>query len=775
MGLRIGGAPDEPTPARPGKFTAENPPPDRVSKPKEGTKTFTEDPAGLSPAEAKSWLEIQIPYENHATNPDLAVQAYSFCKDLVHKFQSRMHPVYDQWAVNQSFIRGTYYNRSPWDVDDIHSPAMYVALETLVPRIEEAIYPNREWFQCLGREKMDKKDQDKLRDLLLYQMEAIDHIGDANGGIRDMLTYQIVCAKIYWDTHIDNTRVKREWSKETIEGKTKWKSKVSRDEKIVFNGPRCNLIDPFDMLFDTDRTKIEEMQYIGNWCRLPYSYIERMGNLGLYANHTELWDQAPLSRWDYSTYEKEERKPDYGHYVTGQKYNQDGDKEFEVLELWGKYDIHRNGAPVECVITIANNNVILQVRENYHDDKHRPYAIGRAARDAHDLLNVGPLDHCARLNAAQDFHRQLFSRAHENTITPTVLIDEQNDIPREVTALHAGKFITVNDINGVKELKLSSTLNDWAGTEAILNTNIEEVSGATKAVKGSGASDTATENINDLKEASRRLRAYVNSYTQFENDILRQFHSLNRQFCTGPIKYRVLGKRAAGMDIYDVLEPELLNYDVDFDFAATGSIHSGELRHTQLLQFLNVAHPYVVAQMGQINIPYLLKELAREALPSLDVDKVIKVPTPLDELLTQSQENMLLAQGQKLEVDPQDDDETHLEELSELKLRAVYGQLDDHVAMAVLEHWNKHVIQLERKRQQQAASQNQPPTYQPGQQDALTAQRGTTGNQQPYGRLGSGSPAQTPFGETPGPGNGAQTPSADRQMGAPQTQNQPGY
>jgi len=749
--------------------------PKEVSRPIEKKKTFVE---GLEPTpeELQDWLQLQVPYPNMAKDQETRQRAYNYCEEVVKKFQTAMFPVWDQWSLNLSFVRGTHIHD---DESEIHNPATYVAVETLVPRIEETVFPNRNWFQVIGKDEMDKRDQEKIRDLIISQLDQIKYTDKANGGIRDMIQYSIATWKVYWHAQTDGTRLDYKWVQdgETEDGKRKWTCEIKQREKIVFNGPMVELVDEFDMIYDSERTSAQDMAYIGNWSRMSYSQIANLGKMGWYENWEELYEQEPLGRWDFTEWYKQERKPDYGTYLMGNRAPMGGDKQFDILEIWCRFDIYGNGRPVECVLTMANNNVVLQIRENYFHDKHRPFSLARAAREEHDLLNVGPLDHATRLNAAMDFHRGLASRSHENSITPIVLVDDQLDMPREYASMHSGKFIGVGGLSqnpgGVQQLRLASTLADYLAMEENLETDVEEVTGATKSLKGSGQADTATENVNDLREASRRLRSYVRSFALSQNEILRQIHSLNRQFCTGPIKYRTLGKRGIGMDhIYDVVEPELLNHDVDFEFSALGSIHSPELRSTELLQAMNIGAPWIEKHATEVDTLYLLRELFRDRLSHLDLDRVIRIPTPMDELLTQKQENLLLMQGQIVPVDKQDDDEHHLEELSDLHTRALSGDLEDHAVLAVMDHWNKHIIQMERKQQAQKAQSAMGPTFQPGQE--REGQTGTTGNDKPYGsRLSNNAPAEHPVGETPGPATSANVPSMHRQMGAFQDQNQP--
>jgi hypothetical protein len=261
---------------------------------------------------------------------------------------------------------------------------------------------------------------------------------------------------------------------------------------------------------------------------------------------------------------------------------------------------------------------------------------------------------------------------------------------------------------------------------------------------------------------------------------------LNQQYVTGPMKFRVLGKEAKGLEAYETVDPEMLQGRLDFTFTALGSLHSGDLVATQVMQFLNLTAPIAAKYPGMVNEPLLLKILAQHIVGGVDSADIIHIPTRSQDLVTQHEENWMLAQGQKVRIDELDDDEEHLDSMLEwfgddllFGDGTGYGDISPKVIENIKLHYQAHYNSLQQKRAEKKREQQGTggPFATPQQQ--LESNRGTTGNQQmPNGAAVVNKQAS----ETGGPGsqaaqtNGApnmqQVPAADRTQGFFQTENQ---
>jgi hypothetical protein len=655
---------------------------------------------------------------------------------------------------------------------------MYKAVERMVPRIEEQVLSYEKWFQTHGREDSDKKQTQKITAFLTWQLEQDRFRMSVQPAIRTMLIYGFCAIKTWWETRYER-RIKRSHRRVMEAGKSKIKTSLKETEQVVFNGPRQRLVDPFDFVIDMDATDVPNSKFIGDVTKMTFDQIAALGREGVFQNWEGLADASMLERHDYNAWYKEERDRGMHEITHGRQQVRGGPKEFYIAEIWGLFDLYDEGFTRECVVTVANFTVPIRIQENPFDDKHRPYACARANRDAFDFFSIAPLDNAIRPQLEMNQHRDLALKSHKLALSPFLFVADTDDLPDNLWEIEPGAILPVANPGAISEVSLKSTMGEMQYSDQILSMDIEEVSGGTRVLGGVDNSNTATESTNKLSESSRRLRAYIQSYTMGLNDMLTQWHALNTQYVTNAMEFRVLGKGAKGLNAYEEIDPEILQTEVDFTFTALGSLHSGDLRATQLMQYLNLMAPMMQQHPGAFDQLRMARLLWDDMVGAIDGSEVIHIPTPVNELLSQDEETIMLLQGQEVEVDDQDDHEEHLEAL--LPVMDNIHAYDASVRALLARHYEQHVSKLNQKRsaarrQQQEQQQNQQmPFAQP--QQPLDPNRGTTGNQrmqngavQPGDGSMFGQPGSTP-GETPGMAGMGQMAAMDRQPGMFQDQN----
>jgi len=148
-------------------------------------------------------------------------------------------------------------------------------------------------------------------------------------------------------------------------------------------------------------------------------------------------------------------------------------------------------------------------------------------------------------------------------------------------------------------------------------------------------------------------------------------------------------------------------------------------------------------------------------------EKKIFKDISLDDMLPQHVENLMMAQGQKVAVHPQDNDEEHIANMEHVFTGDAFGKFPVKTQKLFMEHLAGHEMAMEQKRLQQQAAQNPAQTMLPAQQQA--GRNGTI----PGPATATDSVAQTPRGETPGPPDPSKVAAPGRQMSTSQTNNSP--
>lgn len=731
----------------------------------EGTDTIRDSLEGNDPEALHSWVDAQIPYRNLASDQTIADRARGFVTTLFKQFEQKTANNRDKWLVIERLLRGESYTEATYAGRPVHVPELYKAREVLIPRLREAVLDYDPPFEVVGREQMDVRQELQIRETLRYQLDKAGFDRMVEPALRLLLTYGFCVVKTWWSSQTEK-RVVRE-VKRTID-KNGVKRVITRKEKevITYNGPKCRLVDPFSFFVDTNSSSVQESTFVGDSCVMTYDEIEALGKMGVYENYQELLVEEPKSD-PYRTRALVDRSQDLtpnndaGH-LDG------GPKKFIVSEFWGLFDPDGTGRTREFVITIANNKTVLRVQENPFDDKHRPYAVARCQAEAFTFFNVGPLDHGVHIQLQMDDLRTLLFEAQKLAMCPIGVASDDAEIPESLLGILPG---TVFRGQRVDWMKVQSPIGEARYMEDILRRDIEEVTGAPRIFEGGGENTTATEVERKIQEGNKRTRGLIFSFTGLMESLLQQMHSLNAQYMTQSMKFRILGTAGVHLDAYEEVGPETFNSEIDFKFVGIANLGTLGLRATQLQQFLTIMAPFLQAYPNVVDVPKLLQQLYKHLCGDQLAEDIVKVPPTLDTMIPQKEENILLAQGQRVQTHDMDDDKAHLKDLEPIFQN--FERYSVAVQNVFMMHAQEHATQMQRKAVQKKAVNSATPKVASAQNpDELgDSQRGTQEARGPQGPATMGGPGQSMSGETPGPERGGAVPSADRPGGMFQTQN----
>lgn len=731
----------------------------------EGKSTITVGVDGVRPGQLREWSRNLAPYRNLAGDKSIADRARLYANGITTNHDRATEEHRNRWDVIDYMMKGQ--TLTEWDGPDaVHVPELYKMLETLVPRIEDAVTMFDPWFSVKGREHLDKLKSGKVKAFLDYQLDQAKFSELVPYSIRVMLMYGFCVMKTWWHWETD-VRVEKRHRVEQLKDGSKRRVTESREvDKVVYEGPKIKLVDPYWFIIDPKATTPREAEYIGDTCEMTYDQIAELGEQGVYENWRKLADEEPRGSGELADRSRYSRSGANGDF--GERRPIGAPKKFMVTEIWGRFDIYGTGRTRECVITVANGDTVLRVQENPFDDKHRPYAIAKANKYAYDFYSVGPLDHCIPLSIELDTHRQIGLEANKLAMCPIIFTEETSDAPDSLWGVEPGTVFK-GDYQSLHQLKIGTSLREMAEAESILRRDIEEVAGAPRIFEGTeGGETTATAVERKIQEGNKRVRGYVRAYTSMCEDLLSQMHALNKQYVTRDMKFRVMGKAGARLEEYELAQPEDFLPEVDFEFVGISNLHTLGMEATNLQQFMAAIFPLVQMHPGIVDIPELASRL-HDALLGRGADKpIVNVPDPLDELLTQHDENVLMIHGHKVPINRQDDDAEHAKIIEE----AVFGNqelwesLHPDIKDLFTVHYERHLQALRGGEVREMAAQNPKPYVAAG--SAAFPGQGSLPMPQ------NQDPRQSPPGETPGPTNMMRQATMGRSQPFSQTDNQIG-
>jgi len=725
------------------------------------------------------WIQAQINYEDISHDEEIAQMAVSYTEMQVNRYDGATADIVDKWETIDYMLRGNTLSNL-FKGSDIHVPILYTMVEALVPRVVEAITSMRPWFEVEGRDKIDKQRARKIQAYLRYEVDQTKLERRMEEIARTLITYQFVALKTRWDVRYReriNREVERTMGKD---GLPSFKITPKRENEKYYEGNRFDIVAPYLFLCDVTRTDPQDMSFIGDITLMREDEIAEMANSKTYnaAAVDELIEEGKRGHATAGVFSARARMAqrslaaDIFATPTGRERHKGEPGEFEVREIWCRW--RPSGADSkdefkEWVLTTCNGKA-LRVQENFYDDKRRPYAVARAAKEPFDFFNVGVLDHAIRLNMEIDDHRNLARLSHRLALSPITQVGHDSDWPESLFDIEPGQVFRGKD--APNWLKVQSTIGEMIPFEQVLRMDMERATGAPEIFEGSGQNSTATEVERKVQEGNRRLRRLVFSLSDGLEDLLRHFHGNAQQFLTYQKAFRVLNEKAVGMlDL--AISPDDFADPVDIVISGPERLSSYGLRATQMstwMQQYGVLLP-ALQQAGAVNLPMLAK-VGWERIMGEDMGSdIIAVPERSDEMLNPTDENLIMLMGSQVEVHEADDDMEH-DKAHMVAQQAAEARGDSEAVKRVIEHRARHRSQSQRKAARAAAAASpQPGPFPPGGEIAPRHAPAEGRGYQPTPDLMGAAPQKTPPRETPGPARPASTGSPDRSPSAPQTAN----
>ncbi|MBP7572270.1 MAG: hypothetical protein KBA95_19630, partial [Acidobacteria bacterium] len=670
-----------------------------------------------------------------------------------------MRPLLRRWRTTLYMLSGNTLDRS--GPEDIHVPELYKAQETLVPRIEEAILERDPWFRVVARKKTDRntiRTREAFYDWMFDQAKVRDTVQPA---ARNMLVCQAAVWYAQWERRVQRVTVRTE-KKEWKDGRLKRSVQKKVKDAVTYFGPRVHLVDPFDFIIDTKATTAQDAVYVGHRAWVTVDEIRRMGRQFGWVNIGDELDAKSNTRSDYQT--RHYSWPRDPTAIAGSGDNiqaKDGRPgKIELTVLYMRWDAHGDGDYRDYQFIMSGGKLIHEVRLNQHDNEMRPYAVARAAQNGHEFYGIGPFDNAVRLNQHLDRYHQIFLRSAEVAACPMVFAEEDSDLPDSLYKVQP--FSVFKGTGAVRFTSIpDGVLNAAPLVLGALTRNIEETVGAFKIQMGQDLSgSTATEATLSLQEGNRRTAGLKRSMGNGLGQLLDIFARMARQHAFEDIEFPVLGKRALDLKRdHTKISPADLIDDVQFEIVGLHSMRTNGMKGTGLQMFGNTMAPFIMANPQAVDQTRLMHKFASEFISPEDADDIVKVPTPLDQLRSQEEENEGLINGAEIEVDEDDPHEDHIEKMADLYQRAIDPESEMHIDVrrVVIQHRMQHLYLLQRRQAQDAVQERRTPK--PGEDLPPEAggMPGPTGESPKAGGMSdamsqlSGSPGGQTQGETPGP------------------------
>lgn len=681
-----------------------------------------------TPETTKRWVRQQVPYQNFAGHPELDLKVRTFVDTIRSQFRQRMMGVYQRWAWNWATANGEAPSQER--EDDVAMPETQKLLNAKVAHMENALFSSDPILEAEGvREDLGALRQVVISSYIRRMLELCEYRDYFGPAARDAQLCNYSAIKVVWQKRW--AQIIETSSELKYEGRDKppvWHIEKRASQRLVEDGPRLHLVDPFWLLIDLDAGHWRDLAYIGDESDQFLHELEAAAELGILSK-TQV---AKLRKQRVSTKKGGDANPPEDlveHFrnsrqIAMQSAGLQNNTEPSVqiasrvhcIELWAWFDFGDGFEGVtdptgnlvrgthQVVITVAGNEVV-QFRLNPFDKKFFPYAVAVMNRNGHEMVAPAPFDQVTVMNAQYDRFQSRVLRHMHLSMAPQIAAGEDADISDpSITEYEPGGILRGLGRDW-KEIQIKDLPQSSQFFYGFYRREMEELSGKLRVHETTPGS--ATEVERKLQEQVMLLDRETRIQAAQWKQVCLIIYRMAGQFATQAQQFAVVGKAQALLGKTFTVPPNWLQEDIDIRFLGLESIHTLGQRSAAITQWMNQWGP-MLPQMPSVNLEGLARLQWQLMVGPHNMMQVFPEDEPAWMAWQPEEEDALLRQGLSVPVSKRDDDEQHLQRhVAQMRKLAQNRSTPTAVLDAYAKHVQDHIDQLARKRAEEYERQRQ--------------------------------------------------------------------
>lgn len=647
--------------------------------------------------------------ENLAGDNETSLRVGNYVKQSISTIVNGRGYLESKWIMLERLWRGDPISRFYPGSNSTHVPEPFKAVESLVPRIRDALMPTDNWFRAMKLDDNSTGEAAAIEHLLRDQLEDGDFGKNLEMFIRILCIQGFAAAKTpyirekqeYFFKEREQTDV---WEDGTLVG-TKpgaWKKKLYHAN---LDRTELHPLEIFDFIadprFDDPVTKAPGC---GDRTRKNKEYCHDMLEQGIYTGitHKQI-DELGKKKPKLATGLGEDLR--YAS-VDNSQMPLRGEDGIIITEWWGLTPLKKDGPRTESVTTLLNEELTVRIQENHLWHKRRPYVYNQYTPEKGRLYGMGTIEPIIWLVQDLNDMRNTVNHAAAIIANPMLLVEDSANVEGEQMIAAPGRYLRTSNNKGVTPLFIPDMTTVARMSEGMTKQDIVETTGTTRLYYGSGEGGTATEALTRTREANERIKSVIKSTAkQVTQRFLEIAHSNNHQFLDED-RLVVLTGDTAGYQHFKVT-PDKLQGPARFEIMVAPQIELLGVRGQQMLQFMERAQANPNLQIGA-NWGRLAKTVWTDLFGNREADYIFP-PDEAQEPISQEDENRLILKGIEVDVKPWHNHQEHSRILETLFLAPAFDDLPDDVQNALRAHSLNHDMWITRLQDQASNPSAQPP------------------------------------------------------------------
>jgi hypothetical protein len=634
---------------------------------------------------------------NWALNKDFAEKVRSKIVGNFHKLRSdrasreqKWLEFYRMWSVEHDDNQ-SYQGRA-----NLYIPQVRKEVETMTRRLKKALFPE-DYLDAEATKYEDSNAAETNKYVVRHFFDGPMNIKAlADPWIKQNILYGTSPIKSYWSRREVEQVYRKKYFKELGPANFEAKFKVVKENTLLYNAPKARVCDIFQTYVSPQSAQLPtDIKEVFERQKVSLDDMKKKAADGAAVNIKFIEDLA--KKEDYELAETQMRTASQGD--SGSIVDLES---LDLIEWWGELDLP-DGRRLPCVVEIIQESIVTRIQQNPFWHQTPPYDFQR-------FIKPPPGEFYGRgiAEAIQFMQYQVNDMANQTMDSSTLALNNIT-IVNPAFAPNVDSFeiepgaVWWADPNAIKQF----VFPDLSDT-GIKNLNLIRTIMTTMSDNSPQLPDPIAGKARSTGQAQLAIDEWQTDLFSFmqsiETEALVPFtsktHSLIQQYVNDDLIIRVSGKYAETW-IKKLVTPEDLAGRYDFTWKGAIQTQNNAIKVQQILQFIKVAQNLPPDSKVKVNWANLILKLFRDGLQFKDAHTIIETPDS-NPSVPPSIENKMINMGGPVEVNPEDDDQLHVESHN----KAMAESQDPYIKYVFSLHIAKHNAQIEQKRQMACAATN---------------------------------------------------------------------